>query len=114
MENLKIAQKWEDMAAYAYITLRHMPKSERYTMGAEVRQSLWHGLKLISRANYVRNKMPLLYEIDMEIKSLLALIRVGHTIGVVPTKKYKELGARLVEIGKMLGGWIKSQKQSRG
>jgi len=110
MENLKIAQKWEDMTAYAYIMLRHIPKSERYTMGAEIRQSLWYGLKLIARANYVRQKMPVLREIDMEIKSILAIIRVGHSMRVVPTKKYKELSDRLIEIGKMLGGWMKSQK----
>lgn len=43
---LKIAQKWEDMAGYAYGALRQFPKSERFTIGAELRECLWKGFVL--------------------------------------------------------------------
>ena len=51
MQELKIQQKWEDMAKYAYIALRHIPKSERFTLGSELRSGIWKGLALITRAN---------------------------------------------------------------
>ena len=110
MEKLRILQKWEDMAQYTYITLRHIPKSERFTLGAEIRNCIWRGLKLIIKANYSKNKLQLLYELDIEIKLLIALLRVGHTLTIIPTKKYSELTKCLVEIGKMPGGWIKFSK----
>ncbi len=113
MKKLKIYQKWEDMTGYAYIMLRHIPKSERFTLGSEIRNSIWRGLKLIIKANYSYNKKPILLELDMEIKVLLGLLRVAHGLKIIPTKKYEELSARLVEIGKMLGGWIKFQGQAR-
>ena len=109
---LKIQQKWEDMAGYAYVALRHIPKSERFTLGAELRGAIWRGLRLIVRANAVRNKMPLLYDLDVEIKILLALIRTAHRLKILPLKKYEILSEMLTELGKMLGGWIKSCKIS--
>ena len=98
------------MAAYAYVALRHIPKSERFTLGAEVRAGIWKGLRLIVKANAIRNRMPLLYEIDAEIKILLALMRVAYGLKIVPSKKYEILSEKLVELGKMLGGWIKYSK----
>ena len=51
---LKIQQKWEDMIKYAYVALRQLPKSERFTLGAEIRAGLWSGFRLIIRANAIR------------------------------------------------------------
>lgn len=105
--SLKIQQKWEDMTAYAYVSLRQMPKSERFTLGAEIRSKIWAGFQLIIKANAARNKMPFLFELDVEIKTLLALIRVAHGMKIIPFKQYGRLSELLVEIGKMLGGWMK-------
>lgn len=104
---LKIAQKWEDMAQYAYGALRHLPKSERFTLGAELRESIWRGLRVIVKANASKNKLPLLSELDAEIKTMLALLRVAHGLRIIPPKKYELWAGMLVEIGKMLGGWMK-------
>ncbi|NDY73997.1 diversity-generating retroelement protein Avd [Desulfobacter hydrogenophilus] len=105
--SLKIQQKWEDMTVYAYVALRQMPKSERFTLGAEIRSKLWSGFQLIIKANASRNKMPFLFEIDVEIKTLLALTRVAYGMKIIPFKQYEHLSVLLVELGKMLGGWMK-------
>ena len=107
---LKIHQKWEDMAGYAYVVLRNMPKSERFTLGAEIRESIWKGIRLIVRATHARSKGSLLMELDTEIKTLQAMIRTGNALKVVDDRKYKNMSAMLTETGKMLGGWIKSLK----
>jgi hypothetical protein len=107
MSKLKILQKWEDMAGYAYVVLRHIPKSERFTLGAEIREVIWNGLKLIIKANAVQNKKPYLIELDSEVKVLLALIRVAYELKLMPIKKYEIFSGKLIEIGKMIGGWLK-------
>jgi len=104
---LKILQKWEEMAGYAYIVLRHIPKSERFTLGAEIRGVIWKGLRLIIKANIARNKRQYLIELDSEVKVLLALLRVAHELGIIPMKKYEIFSEKLIEIGKMIGGWLK-------
>jgi hypothetical protein len=109
--DLIIQQKWEDMAKYAYIALRHMPKSERFTLGTDIRAAIWRGLALIMRANFARNKLPLQIDLDHEVKCILAMLRVAHAIRVLPTKKYEVWSGMLVEIGRMVGGWIKSSRR---
>ena len=109
-EKLKIHQKWEDMTTYAYVVLRNMPKSERFTLGAEIRDSIWQGVRLLVRATHARNKTHLLLDLDTEIKTIQAMIRTGHGLKIIDDKKYQVMSGLLTEIGKMTGGWIKSQK----
>lgn len=111
MEPLKIQQKWEDMIQYAYVILRSFPKSERFTLGFEIRSVLWKGYARIIRANSVWSKLPELDALDIEIKVLTAMIRSAATLKILPIKKYDRISAMLVEIGKMLGGWKKSCKK---
>lgn len=109
---LKIQQKWEDMAQYMYVVLRHIPKSERFTLGAEIRGCLWRGLRLIIRANATRkDRMWYLYELDAEIKVLQGLLRTGRGLKIIAHQKYETASLLLVELGKMLGGWIKHTRK---
>ena len=105
---LLLQDKWEEMARYAYVSLRYIPKSERFTMGAEIRNSIWSGFRLIIRARNVKTRLSVLLTLDEEVKVLLSLFRVSFSLGIIPPKKYQILSEKLVEIGKMLGGWIKS------
>jgi hypothetical protein len=92
-----------------YVLLRHIPKSERFTLGADIRASIWLGLRLIIQANSSRtNRLERLDELDEEIKVLQGMIRTGRSLKIIDSKKYKISSAYLVEIGRMLGGWIKS------
>ena len=45
MEPLKIKQKIEDMIAYAYIVLAQFPKSEKHTLAAEIKKSMFRLLE---------------------------------------------------------------------
>jgi hypothetical protein len=107
MADLKMQQKWEDMAAYMYVILRHIPKSERFTLGVELRSSVWKGLRLIVQANTSHRRLGILGELDSEIKVLLALVRTAHKMRLIPDKQYATLSEQLVELGRMLGGWMK-------
>ena len=70
MNNLIIKQKLEDTIEYAYCVFRHFPKSERFTLVADLKRSLTRMLELIIRANKSRNKFPILMDIDTEKETL--------------------------------------------
>ena len=42
---------------------------------------------------------------------LRAYLRLSHNLGFLPRKKYEIWSEKVVEIGKMLGGWLKSVKR---
>lgn len=73
---LKIKQKHEDFVAYAYVALKHMPKSERFTLVADIKNSLFRILELIIRANKTRNRLPVLY--DLELLRTKVKNKIGH------------------------------------
>ena len=47
---------------------------------------------------------------DIELTMLKRMIRTAKDMRYLDTKKYKIWSEKLIEIGKMLGGWVKSVK----
>jgi hypothetical protein len=112
MEELKILQKVYDMVQYGYVCLRRFPKSERHTMAAEIKNHMLQVLRLILQANRRRDKRAILAESDVELDLLRLYIRLAHDVidpAAFPLRSYERWSKMLNEIGKMLGGWMKSQ-----
>lgn len=106
--DLKILQKSYDMVKYGYCALRQFPKSEKYSLAADIKQSMYAIIHLIIRANKRYHKKTTLQDIDIEIEALRHLIRMAMDLNFLPFKKYEVWSRLLNEIGKMLGGWMKS------
>jgi hypothetical protein len=66
-------------------------------------------LRQITVANHRRQKLPLLRSADEELLSLQVFLRLSHDLRFISTTSYEYACRQLEEIGKMLGGWIKSQ-----
>ncbi|WP_100523402.1 diversity-generating retroelement protein Avd [Mycobacteroides abscessus] len=110
-EDLKILQKCYDMIEYGYNALRQYPKSERFTLAADTKNSMYELLKLIIRANKKYYKKTTIQDIDIELDQLRYLVRLGNGLGFLPFKKYENWSRLLNELGRMIGGWMKSIKQ---
>lgn len=109
--NLKIYQKWEDMAVYGYICLRQYPKSEKFTLAKETREALWEIGTLIVRANSVTSageKRRCIEQVDLQLGRLKVMVRMGMKLEFLPFQKYENWMRNLTEIGKMVGGWLKT------
>ena len=113
---LILQQKWEDLAKYIFPTvLRSMPKSERFSLGADIRGLIWEVEEILIQLSLKRGtngfRLQLLQTVDIKAKTLMAMIRLGIQLDVIPQERYKTVSARLVEIGKIVGGLMKSLQQ---
>lgn len=108
MEELTIQQKTYDMIQYGYTALRQFPKSEKFGMAADIKNSMHKILELIIVANKKYYKKTTLQELDVEVAKLKVFIRLAKDMQFLPLKKYEIWSKLIVEIGKMVGGWIKS------
>jgi len=97
------------MILYLYPAVKQFPKSEKFGLALDMKKSAHKILRLIIETNKVRNKRMKLYEIDTELDVLKNFNRISKDLGFMPFKKYENLSKMLIEIGRMLGGWIKSQ-----
>jgi len=110
-EELKILQKIFDMIEYGYPALAQFPKSEKFALAADIKRCMDRMLERTIEAQKKYYKKTTLQELDVEIMKLRAYLRLSHNLGFLPRKKYEIWSEKVVEIGKMLGGWLKSVKR---
>lgn len=108
IEDLKIMQKAFDMMKYAYPALAQYPKSEKFSLVVDIKRCMDSILERIIEGSKKYYKKTTLQELDVEITKLKAYLRLSHALGFLPIKKYEVWSGMVVEIGKMLGGWMKS------
>jgi four helix bundle protein len=111
MEDLIILQKTYDMIGYGYQALAQFLKSEKYALGTDMKKCMHSILEYIIVAHKKYYKKTTLQELDVEVAKLKTYIRLAKDLGFLPIKKYEVWSKQIVEIGKMVGGWIKSAKQ---
>lgn len=110
--DFKILQKTYDMILYGNICLKQFPKHEKHVMAADIRSSMYRLLDLIIRANKKYYKKTTLQDLDVELEILRTYIRLAadQQLRYLPLKKYEIWSRMLNEIGRMIGGWIKSSR----
>jgi four helix bundle protein len=109
---LTIEEKTREMMMYGYGALKHFPKSETHVLGAEIRRNMLTLQRLIITAFKRYHKKTTLTDLDIELTILKRQVRLAKDLRYIDLKKYKIWGEKLVEIGNMLGGWIRSVKNS--
>lgn len=113
-EDLIITQKILDMMEYGYKALAQYPKAEKYALATDMKHSMDILLERSIEAQKKYYKKTTLQELDVEIAKLKAYIRLSFNLRFLPPQKYEVWSEKMNEIGKMLGGWLKSvNAQSR-
>lgn len=110
MNNLLVYKKAEVLLNDVYPVLRNFPKAEKFSLAQEIKQAFYGLLRSIVLANSIRPKRRLYQEeADAFQKLLLILFNVAKEQKYVNKRKHYEIQTRLLEIGRLLGGWIKQK-----
>ncbi len=89
-----------------------MPKKDKYTLGEKTQRATLDLFELLIEAGYQEKfkKGAILDRSAVKLDLIKMLTRLTQDLKVIPTSKYLSLEEKLQEIGRMLGGWIKSLK----
>ncbi len=89
------------------------PKGKRYTLGQKIDQHLLEIIELIITAGYLprEQKLPILQKVSIKLDIVKILLRLANETKCIENNKYQQIISHILEIGKMLGGWIKSVKE---
>jgi hypothetical protein len=95
---------------YQYIQL--FPKKDKYALGQKIDNLILDTIELIFLAASLsrRKKGEVLQKASLKIDLLKILTRLSKEVKALDNKKYIQLQQELQEIGKMIGGWIRSIK----
>ncbi len=86
-----------------------MPKTDRYSLGQNIDGLLLEIMELLFAANAMNDgrKLETLNLIDLKLKILKTLVRLAFDSQAINENKYLILIENILEIGRMLGGWLK-------
>ena len=87
------------------------PKSSRFSISVKIESNMLELLGTILMANRRRNKTTYLEKADEILEQLRILVRLSKDMEFLNIKSYGFAARNLDEIGRLLGGWMKQQKQ---
>lgn len=109
LDELLIYKQYLEMIYYMEnITIKY-PKSERFSMVSQIKNTTYDGMKLIIKAQKQydkQKKLSILSELDVNLKMLKVLIRVSYKRKYISIRNYNAWSKKIFNIGNLLGSWI--------
>lgn len=109
---MPLAHKIYELYKLFHLFLKFFPKQEKYTLGQTAEKVILEMLEKILVAGYSPKyqKYQALQLVSQKNDLLKYLVRLAFDTRCLNSKKYLYLEKEILEIGKMLGGWLKSIK----
>ncbi len=109
MQQTTIFQKTYDFYKHFYDNLRRIPKRDRFTWGEKCENIALESLSLAAKSSYLfgKEKYPVARELSFKMDLLKIMLRLGHELKIINDQVYIEREKELLEIGRMVGGWLK-------
>ena len=110
--DIPIFTKLYDFYKELTVIIITFPKTKRYSLGQKLDNITLEIFELLFSIPQSENKTVLLKNISTKLDLLKVLLRVAKDSQALSNKDYLSLQAYLQEIGRMLGGWIRTAKQN--
>ena len=110
---IPIFKKTYDLYKNFYAHRADVPRQDRYTIWQRSENCILdvlEGVLLASQLNKAE-KLPVLEQTSVKLNSLRVFIRLMKDVKAMDNRRYLAFESNIDEIGRMLGGWIKSSKE---
>lgn len=106
---LILIPKCQDYIEYMIEVIIKMPRTEKFNIGNEYKQSMYKMLNSVLYINKIDASKRLYYinQIDADLDFQRVLLRIMHKNRWIDTKKFDVAMEKVSQIGKILGGLIK-------
>ncbi|MBI5408248.1 MAG: diversity-generating retroelement protein Avd [Nitrospirae bacterium] len=101
--------KLYDIILWLIPQVEKFPRDYKFTLGDRIVNNLLDSLELLIEAAYSKEKYHLLRKLNLQLEKLRFLIRLSKDLKVMSIKKYAYIPGEINELGKMTGGWIKTE-----
>lgn len=110
--DIPIIQKANDLYKVFHEYRKLVSKNDRHTIFERVDNTIVETISCFLQAGYVQpiDRARVLEKASLNLNLIRFFIRLMKEIRSIDNKKYVELQTIIDEIGRMLGGWIRSQK----
>jgi hypothetical protein len=107
-KDFKILTKVKDMMLYAYPVLTQFPKAEKFSLAQDIRHCMNELLELTITEDKKYTKRTTVENMDITNEKLKHYVQIAMELKYISFHRYEVWEKQLVEIGKMIGGLLKS------
>jgi hypothetical protein len=107
------ATRAHDLARDLLVRTARWPKRLRYGLTGRVEGAAVDLVSALARAEACRGpaRLRCLAEADLALASLRSLLRLGTDLGILSAGAEAHLAGRLEETGRLLGGWVRTERR---
>ncbi len=111
--DIPIFKKTYDLYRVFYSYRLDVAKQDRYTLWQRCEDGLLALIEhiLFASQSNAKDKLPVLEKASVQLNVLRVLVRLMKDVKAIDNKKYIAIESGMDEIGRMLGGWIRSTKE---
>jgi hypothetical protein len=110
---IPIFKKTYDLYKAFYVYRADVPRQDRYTLWQRSENCILDVLEGVLLASQISKaeKVPVLENTSVKLNTLRVFIRLMKDVKAIDNKRYIAFESDIDEIGRMLGGWIRSSKE---
>ena len=112
-ESENILTKLEDVLVYLIPQLNKFPRDQKFVLGDRIETKLLEVQEECLWAYYSRDKRGHLLEANLQLEVARHLVRLAHALKLFSHHTYGVLAEKMDEVGRMIGGWLKSVAGAR-
>lgn len=109
-EELPIIRSFYDFVLWLSPKIGKFPRDRRFVLGERMERQLYGILESLIRAKYTRQRRAILEQVNVDLEILRFQLRLAKDLGCLSMKAYGLAAAKLVEIGRQVGGWLRQSQ----
>ena len=110
-EELIVITKTYDFILWSCNHTGKFPRNHRFVLGEKIERTLYNLLEILIQAKYARQRQSLLEQANLTLEILRFQIRLAKDLQCLKVESYGFAAKAIDEIGKLVGGWLKSSSK---
>lgn len=107
--DLPIFIHWMDFLKWLFLKTEKFPKKVRFTFSDRMNNLALDIVESLIEARYSKSKFIILRKVNLNLEKLRILFRISYESKYFSHEAYEHGIKRINEVGRMLGGWMKSK-----
>lgn len=107
-EELTVITKTYDLILWSCRHTSRFPRNHRFVLGERLERNLYDLLETLIKARYTRQRQALLDQANLTLETLRFQVRLAKDLQCLKVNSYGFASQAIDEIGRLVGGWIKS------
>lgn len=93
-------------------TVDKFPRRQKFLLGDRIQATALDVVERLIEATYTRSRQTVLRDANLGIEKLRVLFRLAMDLRHLDPRRYEHAARELDEVGRMVGGWIRTDAQA--